>query len=293
MLYKETAENNQAFKKYSCAILLTLFLISIVSCSKKNDAQSHFPIGIWQGSFLDKPISIEFHKNGSAILTTGNGDEIVLARYSLNIDKQPGHLDFVLFNRSRNEIKGLIKKVDENNMRIEMHEGEMVIPTEFTSNSFLMHRTKEHILPENKTLEQRNEELKQLDIKESIWFETKDHNKFLDICEELVRDQIAKSASVKQLKTITFFLSIYNSDPPEDLMARLKQDNLPIQLGSGFQMGTGTKFEINNIKMIDKYNIEIKVEFYSGPLAATGNTFKLRKKYGTWKVISEKMDWIS
>jgi hypothetical protein len=293
MLRNKHNDNNRDDKKNILFVFIVLLSVFITSCSKENDIKNAFPFGIWQGTFLEKPISIEFRKSGCAILMSQNGDDIGFSRYSIDLDKNPGYLDLEFITPPGHIFKSIIEKMDSDTLRIQLNEGKPIRPQTFTSEAFIMHRAHEHVMPRGISMEEYKEECKQLLLKESIWFEGKDHDKLLNICEALYRHQFMNNASGEQQNAPAYFLSIYETDPPHDLMLRFEKNMPPVKPGSEFKIELGLKFRIRGIKILDKYNVEIEGGYYSGPLSSSGNTYKLKKKNGKWQVISDKMNWIS
>ena len=292
MLQKKFIHNNQLFKKI-IFVLIQIFLIFIVSCTKNNKTTNVFPVGIWQGTFEGDPLTLEFQDNGCIILISEGEDAIGFGSYSIDMTKQPGYLDLQFIEPGYKPFITLIEKVDDNTFRTELAEGQTTRLTAFSDNAILMKRVKNHVIPCAKTAEQRDGELKELSFKESIWFKGKDHNELLDICEALFRYQFKNNASGAQQNAAAYFLSIYEADPPKDLMARFEKNVPPVKDGSEFQIGSGLEFRIRSIKMIDKNNVEIEGGYYEAGLSSSGNTYQLQKKDNNWQVVSDKMNWIS
>jgi hypothetical protein len=274
-------------------VIYYVLLIGFASCTPDDKQQKSFPVGIWRGTFLEKPISIEFHENGCAILVPGGGDDIGLARYFIDLEKQPGHLDLELITPPGRKFTNIIEKVNADTFRIQLNDTKPIRPPAFTSEAFLMHRSQEHVLPRDKSMEDCDEEFKQLSLKESIWFEGKDHNNLLDICEALFRYQFINNASGAQQEAAAYFLSIYGADPPRDLIARFENNAPPVKPSSVFQIGDGIKFEIRSFTRLDENNIKITGGYYEGGLSSSGNTYRLRRIEGVWTVINDMMEWIS
>ncbi len=273
--------------------IISLLLIAHVSCKKDDGDQNIFPVGIWQGTFDEKPLTIEFKNNGFFILISEAEDAIGFGRYSVNLEQQPGHLDLEFIDPPYNPFITLIEKIDDNTFRTELHEHEKTRLNAFSEAAILMKRVQSHVIPRMKTVEQRDEELKQLQFREMIWFEGKDRNKLLDICEALFRYQFMHNASGVQQNAKAYFLSIYQTDPPEDLMIRFENNLPPVKPGSEFKVDSGLKFRIDRIKWLDKNKVEIEGGYYEGNVSSSGNTYILQKKRGVWEVISDKMHWIS
>lgn len=293
MLDKRQININIATKKFIFFALAAALFVFLVSCSKNNDVQNAFPVGIWQGTFEDKPLSLEFKNNGCMILISEGEDAIGFGKYSIDITKQPGHLDLEFIEPKWKPFITLIEKIDNNTFRTEIVEGQTSRLAAFSDGVILMKRVNSHVVPDMKTAEQRDEELKELSFKESIWFETKEHDKLLDICEALFRYQFKNNASGAQQNAEAYFLSIYEADPPKDLMARFEKSIPHVKLGSEFKVGSGLKFRIRSVKMLDKNNVEIEGGYYEAGLSSSGNTYQLQKKNSKWQVISDKMKWIS
>jgi hypothetical protein len=282
--------NNQIAKPFFCLVIF-LVLLSL-SCTQDKNGQKVFPIGIWQGVSGGVSGSYEFKENGCLIIISEDEEDIGVAHYVIDFQKQPWHLDIEVIVPRYSQIKTLIEKVDNDTIRMSVSQGDSR-PTSFDDKSVLLHRTQDSVLPKSKSLEERNKVLDQSLIMESIWFEGKNHKEMLDICEAMFRYQFTKNASGQQQKAPAYYLSIYETDPPKELMNRFENNNPPVKLGSEFKIGNGLKFRIRSIKLLDKNNIEIEGGYYEGSLSSSGNTYQLKKQSGVWKVISDKMNWIS
>jgi len=282
-------------KKTQKILSLTLILILIVFFVFYNkDSQKEFPIGIWQGTYEERPISFEFKENGRFILISGGEDAIGFGSYSIDLEKQPGRLDLeFIIEQGWEPLITIIEKVDADTFRIQFKERVAIRPVAFTSEAFFLKRAKDHVFTRMKTIEQRDEELKELEIKEGIWFDGKNHKELLDICETLFRHQFNNNASAQQQNAPAYHLSIFDIDPPEDLMACFQHNNIPVKPGSEFQEGSGLKFRISSIKLINNKNVEIEGGYYEGNVSSSGNSYILKKKGQVWEVISDKMNWIS
>ncbi len=68
-----------------------------------------------------------------------------------------------------------------------------------------------------------------------------------------------------------------------------------IELGvsRGPVSGRGLIFTVGDITWVSATEIEVAGGYYEGGLSASGNVYRLKRAEGVWKVIEDKMEWIS
>lgn len=280
----------QAFRWTTILVLLLV----VASCTSDDEKQKPFPIGIWQGICKGQPISIKFREDGRAILISGGEDAIGLAGYSIDLQQQPGHLDIEFRDPPWRPIRTLMEQVDTNTIRIQHFKDGTARPDTFTFDAIVLQRTQNHVLPrEAKSIDERDKKIHKILMMDMIWFGGKQHEELLAICEVLFRHQFTHNASAVQQKAAVYYLSIDYKDPPEKLLACFHGHSPPVKPGSVFRVGNGIKFEIHSIIWLDETTVEIKGGYYEGNASSSGNTYRLRREDGAWKVINDKMEWIS
>ena len=272
---------------------ISTLLMAVVSCTPQDEKENPFPVGIWQGTYQDQPISIEFRKDGRAFLVSGGEDAIVLAVYSIDLRQKSGHLDIEFRNQSWKHIATLIKQTGPNTLRIQHFKDGTARPPAFTQDAIVLYCAKSHVLPRIKTAEERDREMRNALIMDTIRFGGEKHEELLRICEATFRYQFEHNASGAQQNAAAYFLSIGGKDLPKALLDRFRGHSPPVKQGSQFQVGNGLKFRIVRISWLDDINVEVGGGYYEGNVSSSGNTYHLRRKDGTWKVISFKRNWIS
>jgi len=95
------------------------------------------------------------------------------------------------------------------------------------------------------------------------------------------------------------------SDPPANFMKRFAENKPPVKMASECNTSAdkgvvdkmtgerGIIFETGAIEWISDTDAEISGSYYANGLAASGNTYYLKKVNGKWKVIKSVMVWIS
>ncbi len=127
----------------------------------------------------------------------------------------------------------------------------------------------------------------------------------LDVLEAVFRHQFDKNASGGQRNVDYFFLSLdERRDPPAELLARFK-DHTPKVLPVSFATsaagrvrhkdlgGRGLIFRVESIVWLDENTAEVKGGYYEANLSASGNTYRVTRTDGRWKVTKDRMNWIS
>ncbi|MEW6743970.1 MAG: hypothetical protein AB1486_14560 [Planctomycetota bacterium] len=90
-----------------------------------------------------------------------------------------------------------------------------------------------------------------------------------------------------------YFLSIEGEDPPEGFLQRFDGNRPPVLPGSSFRKGAGLLFRVDGIKDITPTVVDVAGGYYEAELSASGNTYRLELRDGSWIVVSDRMHWIS
>lgn len=126
-----------------------------------------------------------------------------------------------------------------------------------------------------------------------------------DIYEALLRYQFARNASAAQQSAGSYFIEIQKADPGEALLRRFAGHTPPVKRASEARHARNSAiydrqtrqrsliFEVGPIQWIDKETVEIEAGYYEGNLSSSGNTYRLKRQKGKWKVVSDVMEWIS
>ena len=270
-------------------------LIAAVSCTSRDEKDKPLYLGIWRGTYQDRPLSIEFRKDGRVILISSNEDAIGLAGYSIDLQQQPGHLDIEFRNQPWGIIKTLIEQTGPDTMRIQHFRGRTPRPSAFTSDAFVLRRAESHVLPAGaKSTEERDEKVQHAFTIDIIRFGGEQQEELFAICETVFRYLFEHNASAAQQKAAAYFLTIDERDLPAEFMDRFQGHGPPVKPGSQFREGKkGLKFRIETLTWLDKRTVEIEGGYYEGNVSASGNTYVLRRQKGSWRVIKKKPGWIS
>lgn len=269
-------------------------LIAAVSCTSRDEKDKPLYHGIWRGTYQDRPLSIEFRKDGRVILISSNEDAIGLAGYSIDLQQQPGHLDIEFRNQSWGIIKTLIEQTGPDTMRIQHFRGRTPRPSAFTSDAFVLRRAESHVLPAGaKSTEERDEKVQHAFTIDIIRFGGEQQEELFAICEAVFRYLFEHNASAAQQNAASYFLSIDQRDLPAEFMDRFQGHTPPVKLGSHFRVGNGLKFRIDSIIWLDDVTVEVGGGYFEGGESASGNTYVLRRQNGSWRVIKKKPGWIS
>jgi hypothetical protein len=275
-------------------VLLMVVTIAVSSCAPKDAKEQSFAFGIWQGTYEDTPLSIEFRKDDRMVLICGCEDDIGFAAYSIDLQHKPNHLDIEFHKQSWGTLKTLVEQMAPNKIRIQHLKGGTERPAAFTADAVVLHSTESHVLQHGaKSAEERDKKLEDAMTMDTILFGGDGREQLLAICEAVFRYQFKNNASAAQQNASAYFLSIDNRDAPKDLINRFKGQVPPVMVGSGFSVGKGVKFRINSLKWIDKVTVEVEGGYYEGNVSASGNIYRLLRQDGTWKVIAKQGQWIS
>lgn len=127
----------------------------------------------------------------------------------------------------------------------------------------------------------------------------------LDVMEAVFRHQFNNNGSGGQRNVDYFFLSLDGrADPPAELLARFggaKPTVLPVSLakesagdvGHRELGGKGIIFCVVSVAWLDENTAEAEGGYYENGLSASGNTYRVTRANGVWKVTSDQMHWIS
>lgn len=239
-------------------------------------------------------MTIEFRKDSRAILICGCEDMIPVAGYSIDTQQQPNHLDIELHIPRAPIIKTLIERVGPDTMRIQHLRDGTARPAGFMSDAILFHRAESHVLQRGaKSTEERDTKLDHALTMDTILFGGDGREQLLAICEAVFRYQFEHNASAAQQKASAYFLSIDGKDAPTDLLNRFEGQRPAVKAGSEFSEGKGLNFRIDTLIWLDEVTVEAEGGYYEGNVSASGNTYRLERQDGTWKVITKKGQWIS
>ena len=126
-----------------------------------------------------------------------------------------------------------------------------------------------------------------------------------NIREAVFRYLFIHNASGHQDKPHYYCLSVAGGDPTDELMRRFKSHNPPVRKASQcnsdpykgvFDKSTGKRalmFEADSVKWTSEMSVEVEGGYYEDGLSASGNTYRVVKRNGAWKVTQEKMKWLS
>jgi hypothetical protein len=128
----------------------------------------------------------------------------------------------------------------------------------------------------------------------------------LDVIEAVFRHQCKKNASAGQGNVEYFFLSLDGrADPPPELLTRFKDEKpivLPVSMATGSARegvkhkelgGRGLIFRVTRVAWLDESTAAVEGGYYEAGLSASGNTYRVTRTNGVWKVIEDRMNWIS
>jgi hypothetical protein len=128
-----------------------------------------------------------------------------------------------------------------------------------------------------------------------------------DIYEAVFRWQFEHNASGQQTNAKVYFLGVGEkaTDPSDAFMKRFVDHKPPVRKASAshYVRGKGildTKtgeqglaFRALNIKWMSDDEVEIHGGYHEAEESSSGNTYTVKKESGKWKVIKDKMNWIS
>jgi len=215
-------------------------LIAAVSCTSRDEKEKPFYLGIWQGTYEDTPISIEFRKDGRLILVVDQREEVIVAGYSIDLQKQPPHLDIERRTRAWGTFENIIEQISRNTMRMEFMKERAARPSAFSSDAIVLWRANGHFLPWGaKSAEERDRQLEHALRMDIILFGGKQQKELLAICEVLFRHQFTHNVSAAQQKAPAYFLTIDERDLPAELLDRFAGHSPPVRPRSEFQLGKG------------------------------------------------------
>ena len=128
----------------------------------------------------------------------------------------------------------------------------------------------------------------------------------LDVVEAVFRHQFNRNASGGQKNVEYFFLSLdARADPPPELLSRFKEEKpivLPVSMATASASegvkhkelgGRGLIFGVTHVAWLDDSTAEVEGGYYEAGLSASGNTYRVKRTNGVWKVTDDRMKWIS
>jgi hypothetical protein len=127
-----------------------------------------------------------------------------------------------------------------------------------------------------------------------------------EIREAVFRWQFEHNASGQQQKAEAYYLEIgEEGNPSDEFMKRFAKHTPPVRKVSDCTFDgvtvvrdkkTGERgliFKVTSIEWKSDTEVDVKGEYYEAGLSASGNTYTVKKENGKWKVIKDKMHWIS
>jgi hypothetical protein len=129
-----------------------------------------------------------------------------------------------------------------------------------------------------------------------------------NIREAVFRYMFDHNASGQQKRAGVYCLSLSYLDPvdpTDEFMKRFSGHKPPVRKISecilhSFEGVTdkltgkaGLIFRVTEIRWISADEVEVTGGYYEAGLSASGNTYRVAKQQGKWKVIEDKMNWIS
>jgi hypothetical protein len=129
--------------------------------------------------------------------------------------------------------------------------------------------------------------------------------------EAVFRYQFERNASVQQKRATIYFVALGDPqekgaiDPSSEFLARFAA--LKPRVAKYSDAGTtdrgwvidkkskegGVIFFVHSVRMIDSKTAEAKGGYQEAGLSASGNTYHLKFGWRGWRVVDERMDWIS
>ena len=92
--HEACSDLGQTAMSTSTRLVALSILVLATGCTPAERPTTPDFVGIWKGTYQDKPLSIELRKDGRMIMLGSAEDEIGLAGYSIDLQQQPAHLDF-------------------------------------------------------------------------------------------------------------------------------------------------------------------------------------------------------
>ena len=127
-----------------------------------------------------------------------------------------------------------------------------------------------------------------------------------DIREAVFRWQFDHNASEQQGYAKVYFLEVgeKEGDPSDEFIKRFAGNKPPVRKRSECSVSTrgdfdkktgerGLVFRLRVIEWKSDTEVDVKGGYHEHGLSGSGNTYTLKKENGKWKVINDKMHWIS
>ncbi len=90
-----------------------------------------------------------------------------------------------------------------------------------------------------------------------------------------------------------FMLRFVGHTPPVKKVSQCKVRNLREGVIDSQTEEPGRVFRVTAIKWVDDSTVEVDGGYYENGLSASGNTYTVKKEDGKWRVIRDKLHWIS
>ncbi len=115
----------------------------------------------------------------------------------------------------------------------------------------------------------------------------------LAIYEAVFRFQFYSNYSGAGSRARAFFLAIEGGDPPKGFLDRFAGSAPPVGPASAFRDGAGLIFRVDEIQEIDPETVEVTGGYYEASLSASGDTYRVELREGSWVVVKDTLNWIS
>jgi hypothetical protein len=116
-----------------------------------------------------------------------------------------------------------------------------------------------------------------------------------------------EKAVAEALNFVVLFISVDSKDPSDAFMKRFEKFAKPVKKLSQSEIDTksmnavvdkatgekGIRFGVGKIRWLGSNSAEVEGGYFCNGLCASGQTFKVQRKQGVWKVIGSVLHWIS
>jgi hypothetical protein len=128
----------------------------------------------------------------------------------------------------------------------------------------------------------------------------------VDIQEAVFRYQFEHNASSLKQSADYYCLGTRDrGDPSKQLMQRFADHSPPVVAVSKCRIdahmgvsraqvaGSGLIFNVTDIKWLSPSEVEVSGGYYEGGLSSSGDVYRVKLIEGVWRVVEDRMDWIS
>ncbi len=120
-----------------------------------------------------------------------------------------------------------------------------------------------------------------------------DRDEAYDIIEAVFRYQYETNVANPNQNLSTFFLEVFHTDAPPEIIDRFDGMKPPVRKRSAFEKGKGIIFRIESIERTGADSAEVNGGYYQSGLSASGDVFTVVRKDGRWVVEDFKRLFIS